>query len=72
MNNFSSCFYLKGSYKAKKTTLTEEGYNVKKIKDKVYYFDTTEQTYKELTIPIFESILKVLLEKMRFLSEGSQ
>lgn len=46
-----------GSFKAKKTKLVEEAYNVKALKDRVYYFDLKEQDYKQLTNEIYENIL---------------
>ena len=46
-----------GTFKVKKTKLTEEGFNVDLIKDKVYYFDVKQKNYSELTMEIYKKIL---------------
>jgi hypothetical protein len=45
------------TFKAIKSSLVEDGFNIKKIKDKIFYFDPTEQIYKELTLEVYEKIL---------------
>lgn len=40
----------------KKTKFMEEGYNLDIINDKVYYLDSEELRYKELTVEIYDSI----------------
>lgn len=46
-----------GTFKAIKNTLVEEGYNIKKLKDKIYYFDSKDGRYMEMTNTIYENIL---------------
>ena len=50
------CFVL-GSFKLQKTKLAEEGYNVDKINDKIYYFDARQKNYIVLTNEIHQDIL---------------
>lgn len=45
-----------GSFKAQKSKLVEEGYNINKFKDKTFYFDVKEQNYLELTPEVYEQI----------------
>ena len=52
-----------GTFKAIKSTLVNDGFNIKKTKDKIYYFDPIEQYYKELAIDVYE---KILNHKIRF------
>jgi len=37
--------------------LTEQGFNVDIINDKIYYFDIREKNYSELTKEIYKDIL---------------
>ena len=54
---FVNNIYLKiGTFKAKKNILMDEGYNVNIIKDKLFYFDTNQQTYLLLTKQVFDDI----------------
>lgn len=46
-----------GTFKAIKSTLVNDGFNIKKTEDKIYYFDPIEQNYKKLTIDVYEKIL---------------
>jgi hypothetical protein len=46
-----------GTFKAIKNKLVEEGYNIKKLTDKIYYYDQKDQSYRELTQSIYENIL---------------
>ena len=46
-----------GTFKAIKNSLVDDGFNVKKLTDVVYYFDPKDQNYKELTIEVYENIL---------------
>jgi solute carrier family 27 fatty acid transporter 1/4 len=46
-----------GTFKAIKNTLVEEGYNIKKLTDKIYYFDQKNGRYQEMTQTIYENIL---------------
>ena len=46
-----------GTFKAIKSTLVQEGYNIKILTDKIYFFDNKEQNYRELTQSIYENIL---------------
>jgi hypothetical protein len=50
--------FLKGTFKAQKSKLVEDGYNVTVFKDKTYYFDLKEKVYKELTVDIYQQITK--------------
>ncbi len=45
------------TFKAVKSSLANDGFNIEKIKDKLFYFDPTEQNYKELTLEVYEKIL---------------
>jgi solute carrier family 27 fatty acid transporter 1/4 len=45
-----------GTFKAKKSKLIEEAYNVNSFGDKVYYFNTAEQEYRQLTSSIYQDI----------------
>jgi solute carrier family 27 fatty acid transporter 1/4 len=45
-----------GTFKAKKNILMDEGYNVNIIKEKLFYFDTKQQTYLLLTKQVFDDI----------------
>ena len=40
----------------KKTKFIEDGYNLNKINDKIYYLDSEDLRYKEMTIEIYDSI----------------
>ena len=53
----TSDFEHTGSFKPQKIKLTEEAYNVDIINDKVYFYDTSEKAYKELTKEIYNGIL---------------
>ena len=53
---FYNINYSLGTFKAKKTSLVEEGYNINQIKDKLFYFDTKQQNYLPLTKQIYEEI----------------
>ncbi|RNA44931.1 long-chain fatty acid transport 4 [Brachionus plicatilis] len=46
-----------GTFKAKKTKLVEEAYNIKIVKDVIYYFDAKIQIYKPLNKEVYEDIL---------------
>ena len=46
-----------GTFKAIKSTLVNDGFNIKKTEDNIYYFDPIEQNYKKLTIDVYEKIL---------------
>lgn len=46
-----------GTFKAIKNKLVEEGYNIKKLTDQIYYYDQKDQSYRELTQSIYENIL---------------
>ena len=46
-----------GTFKAIKSTLVKEGYNIKNLSDKIYYFDQKEHNYQELTQSVYENIL---------------
>lgn len=46
-----------GSFKAKKTRLVEEGFNVGAFQDSVYYLNVREQAYKPLTHAVYLDIL---------------
>ena len=46
-----------GTFKAIKSTLIQEGFNVNKLTDKIYYFDQNSQSYLDLTPNVYENIL---------------
>ena len=47
-----------GTFKIKKSTLAEEGYNMVKIKnDSIFYYDSKEQTYKQMNETIYQNIM---------------
>ena len=48
---------LTGTFKLKKTTLRQEGFNIEKIQDKLYMFDAKNITYAELTEDIYDDIM---------------
>ncbi len=53
-----------GTFKIKKSTLAEEGYNMVKIKnDSIFYYDSKEQTYKQMNETIYQNIMD---RKLRF------
>ena len=51
-----------GTFKAIKSSLVNDGFNIKKIKEKIYYFDPSEQTYREFTMEVYE---KIITQKIR-------
>jgi acyl-CoA synthetase (AMP-forming)/AMP-acid ligase II len=53
-----------GTFKIKKTTLADEGFNLSKIKsDSIFYFDVKEQNYKQMNENIYQNIMD---RKLRF------
>lgn len=46
-----------GTFKTKKLTLVEESYDISKVNDKIFYYDSKDQSYKLLTKNIYENIL---------------
>ncbi len=56
------CIIKKGTFKAQKSKLIEEGFNITLYKDKTYYFDSKEKCYKTLTIDIYNQIIKGKLQ----------
>ncbi|CAF0850315.1 unnamed protein product [Brachionus calyciflorus] len=51
-----------GTFKTKKTRLVDEGFNVNKINDKIYFYDNLNQKYKELTQSDYDNILNLKLK----------
>lgn len=54
---------LTGTFKVKKTVFQEEGYDLNRITEDIYYLNQQKQVYEKLTPDIYELILK---EKVRF------
>ena len=48
-----------GSFKAIKNTLSNEGYNIDKVNDEIFYFDQKEQSYKELNKVAYDNIINL-------------
>ncbi|KAF2888102.1 hypothetical protein ILUMI_18071 [Ignelater luminosus] len=48
---------LTGTYKLKKVSLQAEGYNINKIKDKVYFYNSKQKQYEVLTSEKYEQIM---------------
>lgn len=47
---------LTGTYKMRKVDYQKEGFDVNKIKDEIYFFDNTSQTYVLLTNALYEQL----------------
>lgn len=47
-----------GSFKAQKSKLVEEGFNINLIKEKVYYLNVKESQYRVLDKSVYEMILQ--------------
>lgn len=47
-----------GTFKTKKTRLVKQGFDLNQFEDKIYFFSTSDQRYKELTMSDYESILR--------------
>jgi hypothetical protein len=55
-SHFDPLHTISGTFKAKKTKLVDEAYNIDIINDKLYYFHAKEQMYKRLTKQIYDDI----------------
>lgn len=51
-----------GSFKVQKNRLIDEAFNIDRVKDKLYYYDTKEQNYLPLTADIYKKIQSQLLK----------
>ncbi|CAF0866595.1 unnamed protein product [Adineta ricciae] len=60
---FTKHIELTGTFKVKKTVFQEEGYDLSRITEDIYYLNQQKQAYEKLTPDIYELILK---EKVRF------
>ena len=52
---FLFIFFL-GTFKVKKTIFQDDGYDLKRIQEPVYYLNQQKQTYEQLTFDIYDLI----------------
>jgi hypothetical protein len=55
--------FLTGTFKVKKTVFQEEGYDLNRITEPIYYLNQQKQVYERLTPEIYELILN---DKIKF------
>ena len=57
------CFVFIGTFKVKKTVFQDEGYDLNRVSEPIYYLNQKKLIYERLTPDIYAEILK---EKMKF------
>lgn len=50
---------IKGTFRAQKNKISESGFDINIITDKIYYFDQKEQEYLPLTKSVYDSIINL-------------
>jgi hypothetical protein len=56
-------FFSLGTFKVKKTVFQDEGYDLTRITEPIYYLNQQKQIYERLTSEIYNLIIK---EKLKF------
>jgi len=56
-------FYFLGTFKVKKTVFQEEGYDLNRVTEPMYYLNQKKQIYEQLTPEIYQLILQ---DKIKF------
>ena len=57
------CPPLSGTFKVKKTVFQEEGYDLNRFNEPIYYLNQKKQVYERLTADIYAAIIN---EKIKF------
>ncbi len=60
---FRVFFFSLGTFKVKKTVFQDEGYDLTRITEPIYYLNQQKQIYERLTSEIYNLIIK---EKLKF------